>query len=273
MPSDQGKTGRGPTDWLSNQTKTRIGDQIGDWIDDHLDSMESWTNWLIEADPRLKIVLTILWGGLTWKAGPAGLIGCALILIGVLFLLRYRQAANPKIARTYFTFVLGWMSLKLILDLWAGIELSAAAANTGIFGLRLFVLLLLGLFLAQSTSPRRLGLALSWFLRPIAGRNSWKSALALALMVHFLPLIWQTMDRVKTTILLRAAHASWRQRQLLFLKATLRTLSHKTYQQAMAIAARGLDSPEMWVADFNSPALVYIVGVIIAALGVAWTLV
>lgn len=242
------------------------------WVGSRPGLSDSWARWLVDTDPRMKVVLTVLWGGLTWKAGPFGLALYGLILACPLILLGYRQAANAKTVRAYTTFVLGWMILKLILELWAGADLTQAGTITGILGLRLIVLLFLGLVLAQSTSPRRLGFGLSWFLKPILRQRAWQVALALALMVHFIPLIRETLERVKVSLTLRAAHLPWRVRQTLFLKAVLRIMSQKTYRQAVAIAARGLDSPEKWQTEFSSPLQVWLMGLVMAGIVVmvAW---
>ena len=233
------------------------------------DSSPARAQALLAADPRIKIGLTFLLGLLTWRAGPAGVALYGLSLGVLLYFLGDIRAANQKVVRTFAFFVFIWMGIKLIFDLIGGAGLVPASLRAGELGLRLLVLLLLGLALALSTSPRGLGLALSWFLRPVLGKKAWQAALALALMVHFLPLTWQTFDTVRTTISLRAPRLSWPRRVLLLAQAAMRALSQKTWNQTVAIAARGLDSPGAWTARFEIRPQEWAVGLSAAALGIA----
>ena len=145
--------------------------------------------------------------------------------------------------------------------------LRQTAMDAALLGLRLCVLIGLGLLLALTTSPRQLGLALSWFLRPVLGKNAWKTALSLALMIHFLPLVQTTFAQVKQTIRLRQPKRSRWERVLLVTQATLRLLAQKTWSQTVAVAARGLDSPEAWVPHFPPQPLNWILGFLMAAAG------
>jgi biotin transport system permease protein len=104
----------------------------------------------------------------------------------------------------------------------------------------------LGLVLAATTSTRALGMAIGKLFRPVLGRNAWQVALALALMVHYLPLAWSTLSTIRSSIALRCPDLGWRRRVLLLPQAGIRTLAQTTWSQTLAVAARGLDGPEAW---------------------------
>ena len=224
---------------------------------------------LMAADPRLKVLLTFLLGLMTWQAGLAGVLFYGLALGLVLFLLGDVVSANRSVVRTYAAFVLLWMAVKFLFEILDGAGPAAAALRATDLGLRLLVLLLLGLALALSTSPRSLGLAAAWLLRPVLGKRAWRAALSLSLMVHFLPLVWQTFSTVQRTIALRARSASWPRRLNLMAQASLRALSQKTWDQTVALAARGLDAPEAWTCRFDFRPREWAVGLAAAGLGLA----
>jgi biotin transport system permease protein len=146
-------------------------------------------------------------------------------------------------------FLLLWTGLKFGLDLLDAPAL-LAARQASLLGLRLAVLLLLGLCLSLAGSSRQYGLALTWALRPALGARAWKAGLALALLLHYLALCAETYGAVCATVRLRRPSGpAWR-RALLTLQALLRVLGQKTWEQAVALAARRLDSPEAWTARF-----------------------
>lgn len=186
------------------------------------------------------------WGLLALSAGPAGLAAFALPLAGVLGLLAAHRPVNRDIIGAYVYFLAVWIVVKLALDLWSGASLTAAAGQAGLLGLRLGVLLLLGLALSLATSPRSLGLGVANLSRPFLGGKAWQAALALALFVHFLPLAWHSIKAVKTSFRVRGLALSWWRRLLLFCQALLRYWSQKTWRQTLALASRGLDGQEAW---------------------------
>ena len=201
---------------------------------------------LFRADPRIKIGLALLLGVLTWRAGPVGLVVYAVFLAAILLLTARSRPDNRSVIRIYTFFILFWMALKFGFDLLEGLPWPDAAIAAGFMGFRLLVLVFLGLALALTSSARGLGLALAWVLRPVLRDRAWQAALALALMIHFLPLTWQTLSTVHKTVNLRAADLPFRRRLMLLALTSLRSLSQKTWKQTLALAARKLDGPETW---------------------------
>lgn len=126
---------------------------------------------------------------------------------------------------------------------------SAEFLQTGIFCVQLSSLVLLGLLLAGAYSAYSLACAFSWCLRPLAflGNNhSWKLALALALLLNYIPRIFETLDSIRHATLLRhlpvQGLAYWR----MALPRFLGILAEQTWSQAIAIASRKLDNPAPW---------------------------
>jgi len=234
-------------------------------------------HWLALIDPRLKILLAGCFGVLAWHLSPTAL-GIVGICLWILCLrAEFFSRAHWPMLRSYGLFVLFWGLLKFGLDATALLHsppphaplLQQAAADAGLLAGRLGILIALGLILALSSSPRQLGLALSWFLRPLLGRNSWKTALSLALMIHFLPLAQRTLMQVREAMRLRRPKRSRWQCFLLVPQAVLRILAQKTWTQTVAVAARGLDNPEAWVPGFPPQPLVWAGGSLVAGLGLA----
>ncbi len=227
-------------------------------------------------DPRLKILLAGCFGVATWHVGPYALGGYAFCLWLLCARADFFTRARWPMLRSYLWFVLFWALMKFALDCLPATWpmylpnraiLRQAGLEAGLLAVRLCILIGLGLVLALTTSPRQLGLALSWFLRPVLGRNSWKTALSLALMIHFLPLTQSTIAQVRQAIRLRNPQRSRWQRFLLLPQATLRILAQKTWTQTVAVAARRLDSPAAWVPHFPPQPMAWIMGVIIAGAG------
>lgn len=204
---------------------------------------------LLAADPRAKAGAALALGLFAWKSGWPGLALYALGLAPACLALGAFRAEHLKTFRAVLLFALFWTLAVFCLSAWdlgAGPALSRAA----LLGARLAVLLLAGLVLALSTPPRQLGLALCWALRPALGKRAWKTALGLALMVHFLPLAGETLRRVRLALRLRGANLSPARRALLLAQAGLRCLAGRTWDHTLALATRGLDRPEAWTPDF-----------------------
>ncbi len=222
-------------------------------------------------DPRLKLLVAFALGAMVWHAGPTGLAAYSVIIGAFLFILRHLWQGGARIFRSYGLLVFFWMALKVFSDLMSGVDTDAALGNATILGVRLVMLLLLSLALAMSASPRQLGLAISWFLRPLLGKAAWKVALALALMVHFLPLTWQVGVQVRKTIERRCPDLRWREKMILLPQAVIRNLGQKTWNQTLAVAGRGLDCPSGWVADFPENKIQWFLGLtlLVACLALA----
>lgn len=219
-------------------------------------------------DARIKVLLALVFGILTWNAGWPGLILYALALLYLASTLSGFMAANRRAAKAFIIFAALWTLVKFGLDIWMGLAPAPALAGSALLGARLMIVLLIGLVLAQSTSARGLGLALSWLLRPILGKRAWKAALALALMIHFLPLAWFASDGVRLGMKTRG-DISRRRRLIVYPTAVLSRLAGKTWRQTVAVAARGLDRPEAWQPNYNTPALTWLAGLGAAMAGLA----
>lgn len=233
-------------------------------------------HWLNSLDPRLKILLAGCFGVATWHVDNTTLGAYSFFLWLLCARADFFTRARWPMFRAYLAFILLWVFLKFILDSLPSMAsihllplplLRQNAIEAALLGLRLCVLIGLGLVLTLTTSPRQLGLALSWFLRPILGKNSWKTALSLALMIHFLPLVQSTFAQVKQTIRLRQPKRSRWQRFLLVPQAALRLLAQKTWNQTVAVAARGLDSPEAWQPHFPPQPVNWILGFLVTGAG------
>jgi biotin transport system permease protein len=197
-------------------------------------------------DPRLKILLALLLAILAWRSGAAGLLAYAAALAIIPFAGRGRLPAGGGILRFCGAFVLLWGVLRGLFDWLNGSPAPQAISGGALFGLRLAVLLAAGLALTATTSPRRLGLAFAWFLRPVLRARAWRAALALSLMIHYLPITLGTLATVRATVGRRCPHRPLASRMRLLSEATLRALSLRTWDQTLAVAARGLDRPEAW---------------------------
>lgn len=222
-------------------------------------------------DPRCKLLFAAALGALTWRSGPYGL--CVFGL--ALGLLAWRSglfgAAQRRALRASLSFLLLWMGLKFGLDLLdAPLALAARQALT--LGARLAVLLVLGLSLALAGSSRQYGLALTWALRPVLRDRAWRVGLALALLLHYLALCMETYAGVAAAVRLRRPACSLWRRALLTPQALLRVLGQRTWEQAVALAARRLDSPEAWTPRFPPQPKTWLacLALLAAASGLTW---
>ncbi len=210
---------------------------------------------LVRLDPRIKILSTIALGILTWHSGLVGL-GCYFVVLATLcYQLRSSLPGQSQVIKSYGWFLLLWSVAKVGVDLWSGMSAGVAASGAGMLAFRLTCLLLAGLVLALCTSPRQLGMALTWFLRPVMGKLAWKGALAFALMVHFLPLTWLTLAQVREAVKRRCPDLGLFRRMLLMGQCSIRNLGQKTWNQTLAVACRRLDNQTAWKPVFQ-PAVV-----------------
>lgn len=201
---------------------------------------------LLALDARPKLAFALLVGMVLWQ----------LPLLIVFFLTVSGGAscralggftrANGILWRMAVLFVVVWSVLKCGLDVWGGAELLTGVSAGAELGIRLTTLLLLGFTLTLSTSPLRLGVGLAWYLRPVLGCRAWKTALALSLMIHFLPLALATVGGLRQGLAMRWPGCPWPTRLCLIPLALLRVLSQTTWTQTLAVAARNLDRPDAW---------------------------
>ncbi|CCH48117.1 hypothetical protein [Pseudodesulfovibrio piezophilus] len=207
---------------------------------------------LTTLDARLKMATVLVFGPCMWWFSPMAVFACVLCL---LILMRRVSRAEPLgggMVRSLWTFLFLWIAIKMGLDSLAGLGWAEILRGGAILGLRLGGLLLLGLGLALTTSPRELGLAVTWGVRPVLGKErSWKLALSLSLMVHFLPLCLATMNQVKMTLARRCPHCCFVQRMIILPQAMIRNLGQKTWSQTLVIAGRRLESADAWEPDFE----------------------
>lgn len=203
----------------------------------------------LSVDERPKIVLALLIGLSLWRLPEAALLPLALAGGLLCFSLGGFSRGYLGLWKVGLTFILVWAGLKFGLDALAGASVEAALRAAVALGLRLAVLLFFGLSLAMSASPRRLGIGLAWFLRPILGARSWQVALSLSLMVHFLPLTWAAAAGLLQNLARRWPHCPWFLRLRLIPMALMRVMAQATWNQTMAVAARRLDRPEAWLPD------------------------
>lgn len=220
-----------------------------------------------EVDPRLKLVLTVGVGCEIWYGGfPALLCFCAALGILHWRLGAFdRRRARTALAGTLFVFF--WSLAAAGMALWQGAPLDSAVLRGVYLGGRLLALVLLGLALTASSSARELGLAASWFLRPVLGKKAWQSALALALMVHFLPQTLEALFTVRRMDAMRAPQRWFWVRWGLMAQSVLRVLAQNVLKQTTALAARGLDTPAAWEPEFAFRPAPWLAGTLLLACG------
>lgn len=225
---------------------------------------------LLGLDARPKILLVLLVGLSLWRLPFLALIVLFAASALLCFSLGGFVRAHLNMWRAGVAFVLVWTALKFFMDIVGAVNLSSALSASTTLGLRLATLLLLGLTLALSATPRRLGLGLTWFLRPLLRERAWRTALALSLMIHFLPLTWAAAAGLLHNLSRRWPDCPWRERARLIPLALLRIMSQTTWNQTVAVAARSLDQPEAWRNDRAARpeewAVALIPGVILLAL-------
>ena len=204
------------------------------------------------ADPRLKLAVCLALGPGVWLFEPVVVAALGICLLMLLLALAADQPLGRDMVRSLSFFVLFWVGIKVGVELVTGMAWQDALSDGLVLALRLSVLLILGLSLSLAASARSLGLAVSWFLRPfIGGERAWRIALSLALMVHFLPLCLSTLAQVKAAYRSRCPHCSLVRRAVGIPLAVVRNLGQKTWNQTLAVAGRGLESPQAWAPDFQ----------------------
>lgn len=251
-------------------------------------------------DPRLHLLLAGCYGVLVWHLPPPGLAVVAAGLIGLFAASPLRRRLRPGMLRGHAWFVLVWVVLRFALaclgpaaepvsaigneggagagGVFDGLRLAwpdgpllaHAARESALLGVRLALLIGIGLALALAASPRALGLALVWLLRPVLGARAWQPALGVALMVHFLPMAQGTFTQISRAADLRGP-LPLRRRAVLLPAAVLRILGQRTWTQTVAVAARGLDRPEAWQPDFPFRPARWAMALLLVGLGVGMT--
>jgi len=205
---------------------------------------ERWLKRMQSSDARIKIMLSIVLGVCAWRAGPWAL-GLFFLTTGLLaWTVAEISLFSRRQMKGLLLFVGVWTAVK------AGMEIVAHnpvwLKESLILGVRLSVLVLVGLSLAALTSRVQVGRAVSSLFRPVFRDRSWQGAMSLALMIHFIPVTMGTMHSVQRTLSLRGHGLSVRQRLHLFVTTVMRNLSRSTWDQTMALAVRGLEEQKAW---------------------------
>lgn len=213
--------------------------------------MRSAVEGLRALDPRLKLTAALVLGPSLWKVHVISAAACVLVLMPLVPLLAASRPMGNRMVKGLFLFIFLWVMVKAGVDGLTGVPLEYVAMDAGQLAIRLAGLVLLGLTLALSTSARAIGLAVAWAARPLVGRErSWRVALALALMVHFLPLCLFTATGVRDVCDRRCPDAGGVMKARIIPQAVIRNLGQKTWNQTLAVASRGLEGPDAWEADF-----------------------
>jgi biotin transport system permease protein len=208
--------------------------------------------WTRSLDPRLKLAAALLVGPALWRVPVSAATVAAVFLLLLTRFLAAGQPGGRKMARSLLTFILFWVAAKAVLDGITGVPPEYMASDALQLAVRLAALLMLGLSLALSTSARALGLAVAWALGPLLGRErAWRTALALSLMVHFLPICLSALNGVREAAALRFPDAGFFRRMGIVPQAVIRSLGQRTWNQTLAVACRGLDRAEAWKPDFD----------------------
>ena len=209
-------------------------------------------------DPRPLLPVVAVCGLVAWKLPLEELLllcGAAVLAVFFCFMWPARGRLGPagadraqleRLARGALIFVLTWACIAFLLGLIGG-EVRVSASTAGILALRLVTVSALGICLVGMASFRALTLAFGWYLRPVLGRRAWEAALALGLMIHFLPLVLQTLHEARTAVDLRLPQCPFRRRAVLVITTSLRRLSQSSWDQTIAVASRHLDRPEAWM--------------------------
>ena len=221
---------------------------------------------LAAADGRVVLLLALLFGVLVWHAGAAGNLAYAAFFGAVLASAGATREDALRLARWAATFALGWGGVKLALDLWSGVAAREALAEAWLLCVRLAALLLLGGAVSALLTPRALGLALASLTRPVLRARAWTVALALLLMVHFVPRALAAFEGARAALRVRRIQTTRLRGLVIVLEAGVRNLARMTWDQTLAVAARRLDGPEAWREEAPPRLAHWAAGAVVAAL-------
>jgi biotin transport system permease protein len=214
------------------------------------------------------LLLALLFGVLVWRAGAAANGLYAALFGAVLASSGATREDALRLARWTATFALGWGGVKLALDLWSGVAAREALGEVGLLCVRLAVLLLLGGAVSALLTPRALGLALASLTRPVLRGRAWTVALALLLMMHFVPRALAAFQGARAALRVRRIQLPRGRALVVVLEVGVRNLARMTWDQALAVAARRLDGPEAWSEGAPPRLAHWAAGAAVAALAV-----
>jgi biotin transport system permease protein len=152
----------------------------------------------------------------------------------------------------YLAFLVVWTAAQFLLTLsQIPGAYGLAARSAASLGGRLAVVVGLAMAVPLAATPLAVGRAVGWFLGPIdrllgLSGLSWRAALALCLMMSFLPRAIAAAKALDRTLRLRAPRLPILKRLRLEGEAMLRILGSQAWEAALAIAARDLWRPEPW---------------------------
>lgn len=220
-------------------------------------------------DARVILLAGLAFGVLVWRAGLAGnLLYAAAFALALAVSGATRHDAR-RLARSAATFALAWGGVKLALDLVARVPPGEALGGVALLCARLVVLVLLGAVLGALVTPRALGLALASLTRPVLRRSAWKLALALQLMLHFIPHALASFQASRAALRVRRVELPPTRALVVTLEAGARNLAALTWDQTLAVAARRLDGPEAWTGAPPPRPRDWVLGGVVLALAVA----
>jgi energy-coupling factor transporter transmembrane protein EcfT len=197
-------------------------------------------------DPRLKILFPLGGSILTQYLGGACLAAWLAALCLLLPLRDLRTRTAVRLLRGGAAFGVFWFFAQMLASLFNGKGVADSALDALPFTARLLALAILGIAFVSVTPPAQTGKAATWYLRPFAGEKAWKAGLALALAGWFLPKCLDLVARTGDAARARGLALAWRDRMRFGVGTTVRILEKQAELLADGLAARRLDSPEVW---------------------------
>ncbi|MCL1888917.1 MAG: hypothetical protein FWF99_00230 [Desulfovibrionaceae bacterium] len=210
--------------------------------------MESQTI-LTRLDPRLLVLLCSLGGLCAWLA-PWTWTAPLLLPALCLALNAWRTLPGGRvIAVAQIAFILLWGLGFLGFRAWEAGEIAPETVEqTLIFCARLGTMLGLALAIPLALTPLALGRVMAWGLRKLgAPETAWRAALALVIMLSFLPKGLRALSGLNRSLRLRVPNLPRRRAFFLLGLASLRLLGVQTWEISLAIAGRDLYRPGPWL--------------------------
>ncbi len=201
--------------------------------------------WLKHLDPRVLIAVASLAGLSVWLVPGEAAILIALLAVIAAWGAGAGRKIHRNLLRGYALFLLFWVGTRFLFGWW-NTSLAQAVIEASLHGVRLVALLALGIVLSLIATPRSLGLAFAWFLKPAMRQNAWKAGLAFALMLSFIPRVFRSFTALRRSLNQRCPHLGFYRRTFLLGLSILRVLSLQSWDVAMAVATRNLYRSEPW---------------------------
>ena len=204
---------------------------------------------LTRLDPRLLVLFCSLGGLCAWLAPWPW---TAPLLLPALYLALDAWRSLPGgrgMAVAQIAFILFWGLGFLGFRAWEAGEIAPEAVEqTLIFCARLGTMIGLALAIPLALTPLDLGRVLAWGLRKLgAPETAWRAALALAVMLSFLPKGLRAFSSLHRSLRLRVPNLPRRRAFFILALASLRHLGVQTWEISLAIAGRDLYRPGPWL--------------------------